>query len=234
VSRIAYRTWVVSPGTGRLNPVAVAGEWRGAELKATCAAGGSGRRFHLPPNPKCSCGVYAWKRPVDPARIDQWATCRPEHVAVGVVRLWGRMCDGATMTGYRSQYARVVAVVGDDVGHLDLSRYPTVRSYPDLATMYSDWDVTPELGFAEDAATAAARARSVRRHAGSDRCIVCGERVVDDGGLKYAGRNPWAGGEPAPVALHLRTACLGLGGLRFDREWAYANRAAARVSAIVP
>lgn len=233
MSRVAFRTWVVQPGAGTLTPVAVTGVWRSAELKATCAVGGEARRrFHLPPNPDCRCGIYAWKRPVDPGYVNQWAKVAPERVAVGVVRMWGRMCDGATATGYRAQYARVVAVVRDTAGRVDLSRYPTVRDYPDLATMYSDWDVTPELGFAEDAATASERAESVRRRAGTGLCLACGVQVDGDW-VGYEGRNPWAGGERAPVVFHRHENCLRQGGARFDREWAYANRAEAKMSALV-
>lgn len=107
-------------------------------MTARCP-GGAGR-FHLPPNPRCRCGIYGWKRPVDPALVGE--------LVGGVVLLWGRMCDGERMTGYRAQYARIVALAFD--ARVDRDRYP-VRWYPDLPTMYGDWDVSPELGWAKDA-----------------------------------------------------------------------------------
>jgi hypothetical protein len=236
VSVIAYRTWNVETD-GQLAAVATRARWDAEQVVARCAAGHT-RRFHLPPNPSCRCGIYAWKRPIDPDRIDQWTQASAERVAVGVVRLWGRMCDGAGMTGYRAQYARVVALVGDGAGRLDRTRYPSVRFYPDLATMYGDWDVMPELGFAADAPEAAARAKAVRDRAADGCCLACGRELPDGGAVVYGGRNPWVGGGPVAVRLH-RDACpvflqemwSVLSRERFDREWAYANRQSRRLAA---
>lgn len=149
MSVVAYRAWNVSP-QGLLASVGVSASWDGAEIKARCTVG-KGGRFHLPPNPSCRCGIYAWKRPIDPEYINQWSKAPAEEVAVGVVLLWGRMCDGQRMTGYRAQHARIVALVPDAAGRLDRGRYPAVRYYPDLVTLYADWDVSPGDGFARDA-----------------------------------------------------------------------------------
>ncbi len=231
MSLVAYRTWRVRLG-GALAAVAVDVDWSGAEIVAKCSAGNT-RRFHLPPNPRCRCGVYAWKRPIDPGYTTQWTSAAPEHVAVGVVRLWGRMCDGKEMSGYRAQYAQVVALVPDPAGRLDRDRYPQVRYYPDLLTMYGDWDVSPELGFAEDAPRALERAAVVRAHSGSDRCVACGRDVGTESAVAYDGRNPWLAGEPAPVVCHLAAACVARDGRRFDREWSYANRQPAKLPELV-
>jgi hypothetical protein len=150
VSVVAYRTWNVS-AQGLLTGVGVTVPWLRAKVTARCdlREQGRSRRFHLPPNPSCRCGIYAWKRPVDPERIDMWSQQPPSEIAVGVVLLWGRMCDGAAMTGHRAQHARIVALVGDELGRLDRDRYP-VRYYPNLTTMYGDWDVSPGDGWARD------------------------------------------------------------------------------------
>lgn len=229
--KVAYRAWRVGAG-GELSAVAVSATWSGAKLTAHCAAGNR-RRFHLPPNPDCRCGIYAWKRPIDPGGTTQWTSAAPEHVTVGVVRLWGRMCDGEKMTGYRAQHAQVVALVPDPAGQLDRDRYPQVRYYPDLLTMYGDWDVSPELGFAEDAATAAERGELVYRRSGTDVCLACGESTANAPRIAYSGRNPWVGGAPADVVLHRDGRCFDDPRRRFDREWAYANRQPARSPAFV-
>jgi hypothetical protein len=222
--RLAYRTWNVG-SDGALSAVAVTARWNGAEITATCAVGGSaGKKFHLPPNPRCTCGIHAWKRPVDPGRIEQWSRRPTREVAVGVVQLWGRMCDGEEMTGYRAQYARLVAVTPDAAGRLRPELYPSARTYRDPLTMYADWDLTRELGFAEDAATAAIRAAQVRRSVG--RCLNCERRVRD--GLIYDGPNPWVGGEPVAVAF-CRPCTSSATAVRFDRAWAYAHRTARRL-----
>lgn len=148
MSVVAYRAWRVTE-EGTLGALGVKYAWRTGAIQARCALRRD--RFHLPPNPGCRCGIYGWKRPIDPSRINRDARCPADEVAVGVVLLWGRMCDGERMTGYRAQYARIAALVPDAAGRLDRDRYPAARYYRDLSTMYADWDVSPELGWAADA-----------------------------------------------------------------------------------
>lgn len=185
-----------------------------------------------PPTPGCTCGIYAWKRPVDPGRVgrDVPPHFYPSRVAVGVVRLWGQMCDGPATTGYRAERARVVALVADEAGRFDPNRYPDVRVYPNLRSMYSEWDVTPELGFATDAPVAESRRRLVERLG----CLACGDPITSrHKTVDYGGRNPWASGAEIPVRFHRRAACVTDGdaatwgassAYAFDRAWLYANR----------
>jgi hypothetical protein len=227
VSVIAYRAWVVSEA-GVLSAVAADLPWPQEQITAVCAAG-STARYHLPPNPGCRCGIYAWSRPLDPEMPTWWVQRRTDgRVAVGVVRLWGRMCGGEAMTGVRSQHARVVALVGDTSDLLDWRLYPTVRRYPSVSTMYGDWDVHREQGFAVDAKVRADRERATRRRAGTDLCVACGAPACEDG-IVYEGHNPWLGGQVvAPVRacrVCPRPTDTQRSAARFDREWAYANRA---------
>ncbi|MEX5637234.1 hypothetical protein [Parafrankia sp. FMc2] len=240
MSVIAYRAWNVAPGLGILTPANVDIThdpqprdrcWASSTITAKCRE----RRHRAPiPSPRCTCGIYAWKRPVDPDLTNHWTAAPAANVAVGVVQMWGRMCDGPKATGYRAQHARIVALVADPAGNLDRSRYPDVAVYPDLLTMYSEWDTTPELGFAADAHPAEGRQISMLLWGGTDRCISCGDTVnAGEEVVKYDGRNPWVDGREVPALLHRRPDCVLNPGPRqqdpgrffcWDREWAYANR----------
>lgn len=245
MSVFAYRAWVVqldgmlTPARlpvrglppGAEDPAAWARAWVRAWETGTATATCPRMHCVAPPNPDCTCGIYAWKRPVDPGAVGRAARAQPSHVAVGVVRLWGQMCDGTNMTGYRAEHAQVVALVADKAGNFDRGRYPGVRVYPDLISMYSEWDITPELGFAADALAASHR-RGLVEAVAPGRCLACSEPVTPrQRSVDYAGRNPWAGGREAPVRFHRRKACIpppSQGGESladtFDRAWSYANR----------
>ncbi|TLK47696.1 hypothetical protein, partial [Glutamicibacter sp. V16R2B1] len=194
MSVIAYRTWTVAPVAGILMPANAptyhgqAGwiktrlplwtrGWLTSTATANCHAKDGGN--HRAPDPGCVCGIYAWKRPIDPGWTSQWNKTQPDHVAVGVVQLWGRMCDGPNMTGYRAQHARIVALTPDPAGNFDRTAYPDAQVYPDLLTMYSEWDTTPELGFAMNADHAATHAENARRPTRKDHCLGCGEKIGD-------------------------------------------------------
>jgi len=259
VSVIAYRTWNAAPFAGILTPANGSmyadrrnllqweRTWETPAVTAVCHV--EGLPPHRAPAPGCTCGIYAWKRPIDPGWINQWNKGGRDNVVVGVVRLWGRMCDGPGMTGYRAQRARIVALVPNDNRNVDLAaQYPDVQIYPDLFTMYSEWDTTPELGFAMNADVADTRRRVARRVGWYGFCLGCGDRITGrQQTVDYDGLNPWADGEERPARFHRRAACLinlskpakpakgqivvhpqlpaaANSAQTFDRAWAYANR----------
>jgi hypothetical protein len=62
------------------------------------------------PSEQCHCGVYAWKKRQSLVEDGQWA---PGISRVsGRVRMWGHVIVHAR--GYRAQFARVDAIIGDE------------------------------------------------------------------------------------------------------------------------
>jgi glycine cleavage system H lipoate-binding protein len=97
---LGFRAWHVV-ADGRLVPwsAGTAGTWQPGDNRAICLAARGGR--HQAPGHRCTCGLYALTDVSDPR-------LRPGVEAVGAVVAWGDV--EAHRTGFRAQFARVVAL----------------------------------------------------------------------------------------------------------------------------
>jgi hypothetical protein len=88
-----------------LRSAIVANEWERVDAAAHCTPldtaewGRKGR--HRIPDPKCSCGIHAFKQPIREVWIGAgvWADAR--------IRMWGRVLEGHR--GFRAERARIMA-----------------------------------------------------------------------------------------------------------------------------
>jgi hypothetical protein len=143
VSIIAFRRWNVSDG-GYLMPLnrGTTTLWRPGAVRFECECNGpgiwaTGKHEHVVlGQPGRVCGLYSYRQPIAACQCD--APDDPHHGVVGVVKVWGEVCEHER--GWRSSWARPVAVV-DFTGRL-AAGYDLPR-YPDLAALYSEW--APDL-----------------------------------------------------------------------------------------
>ena len=141
MSTLGFRRWRVSTG-GDLVGLGVPQVWEPGRQVAVCrglegAGFGNCAPFrvwpdHPVPAMRSRCGIWAHKAPIRPCLCGDPGS--PTHGAVGVVRLWGRYVEHET--GWRAQYAQVVALV-DCTGRVRAD-HPAPR-YPDLDTLYGEW-----------------------------------------------------------------------------------------------
>lgn len=107
-----YRLWGV--GAGKLFPITGRPPWSLGANQASCGSEAShyGGHSHGPvPGSRCGCGFWAYlDREVMFSRLDrdQLTALRDGHMAMGRVRLWGRVRPFEH--GWRAQYARVTAL----------------------------------------------------------------------------------------------------------------------------
>ena len=99
---VAWRYWQLAPvggrGPVRLRSVSQRRFWwePGTPLRAVCTGGG-----HPAPAPACGCGIYGAR---DLDHLRQHGLClSPGGLAVGRVRLWGRVLPAES--GYRAEHA---------------------------------------------------------------------------------------------------------------------------------
>ncbi|HEY5578371.1 MAG TPA: hypothetical protein VIL12_01640 [Acidimicrobiia bacterium] len=104
---VGWRRWIVAPGGRDHEPVLastiVGHRWESAQMRAFCVPGdrdGILADPHRAPDPRCSCGIYAFKGPVGElwTGVGVWAE--------GTVMLWGRVLE--TRLGYRAEQARMI------------------------------------------------------------------------------------------------------------------------------
>ena len=125
----AVRTFRVGPG-GVLFPLFSRRPWVDGANEAACTAAHvvADPSDHVPPDPDCTCGFYAY---ADPSAAGEYPYAR--HV-LAVVMCWGRVIVGTK--GLRAQRARIEAVwlskiVPADLVRMVADRYPTARMYSD-------------------------------------------------------------------------------------------------------
>jgi hypothetical protein len=140
VSIIAFRRWQVDD-SGYLMPLnrGTTTTWRPGTARFKCGCGGGRYSPHehiAMGQAGNTCGLYSYQQPI--AACQCGTPDDPQHGAVGVVRIWGEVCEHER--GWRSSMARPVAVV-DYTGRL-AADYDVPR-YPDLDAMYGEW--APDL-----------------------------------------------------------------------------------------
>ncbi|WP_375478473.1 hypothetical protein [uncultured Jatrophihabitans sp.] len=155
----ALRTFRVGPG-GVLYPLFSARGWVDGVNEAFCHAPGAGPDKHVPADPDCSCGFYAY---ADRASAGEYPHAR---YVLAVIACWGHVIAGTR--GIRAQFARIEGLWLSPVVPAELAgevagRYPSARlhgSAEDLLAAHplSDLDSYEPAG----AARTAARRRGVR------------------------------------------------------------------------
>jgi hypothetical protein len=97
---IGFRQWSVRDG--RLHSLMRDDEWTNGELAARCHSAAHPRADRdVLPSERCSCGIYAYYRPLPRTASAMWG-----DLVSGAVALWGDV--QAHATGLRAQYAQAV------------------------------------------------------------------------------------------------------------------------------
>ncbi len=127
----AVRTFRVGPG-GLLFPLFSRRPWVAGGNEAACSAAPAPGRpgTHVPPDPDCTCGFYAY---ADLPAAGEYPYAR--HV-LAVVSCWGRVI--VATKGVRAQYARIEAIWLSDSVPADLARQVGER-YSE-STVYAERD----------------------------------------------------------------------------------------------
>lgn len=94
------RRWAITYGYIR----GVYERWHGPVLQAECIRNPK----HHPPDPKCSCGIYA----MNTATTANDFIVAPEMTVLGLVRGWGRVIIASQ--GWRAEYAQALLLVVDE------------------------------------------------------------------------------------------------------------------------